>query len=170
MGPYEVLSVFGTGGMAEVYRARDTRLGREISLRQPCARGGSRFRACAIAFERLVPIVGAGRLPPQVSKLHDTRMSKPCALAIRAVPRLDRSLEHNNRKPRCRSSSYSGSHEVNSIATRTDIKTLCAQCTVRRRGRSGLLGQPLGSGSDSQRTISEHPGISIPTSRSSPRG
>jgi hypothetical protein len=33
LGPYEVLSVVGTGGMAEVYRARDTRLGRDIALK-----------------------------------------------------------------------------------------------------------------------------------------
>src|SRR5215510_13919357 len=33
LGPYEVLSTLGTGGMAEVYRARDTRLGREIALK-----------------------------------------------------------------------------------------------------------------------------------------
>jgi Tol biopolymer transport system component len=33
LGPYEVLSVVGAGGMAEVYRARDSRLGREIALK-----------------------------------------------------------------------------------------------------------------------------------------
>ena len=33
LGPYEVLSTLGTGGMAEVYRARDTRLGRDIALK-----------------------------------------------------------------------------------------------------------------------------------------
>ena len=33
LGPYEVLSILGTGGMAEVYCARDTRLGRDIALK-----------------------------------------------------------------------------------------------------------------------------------------
>ena len=33
MGPYEVVAPLGAGGMAEVYRARDTRLGRDIALK-----------------------------------------------------------------------------------------------------------------------------------------
>jgi serine/threonine protein kinase len=33
LGPYEILSAIGAGGMGEVYRARDSRLNRDVAIK-----------------------------------------------------------------------------------------------------------------------------------------
>ena len=33
LGPYEVIAAIGAGGMGEVYRARDSRLGRDVAIK-----------------------------------------------------------------------------------------------------------------------------------------
>ena len=33
LGPYEILSAIGAGGMGEVYQGHDTRLGRDVAIK-----------------------------------------------------------------------------------------------------------------------------------------
>ncbi len=35
LGAYEVIGLIGRGGMGEVYRTRDTKLGRDVALKAP---------------------------------------------------------------------------------------------------------------------------------------
>src|SRR6266571_7548746 len=43
LGPYEILTMIGAGGMGEVYRARDPRMGREVAIKVSAERFSDRF-------------------------------------------------------------------------------------------------------------------------------
>ena len=69
LGPYEILSPLGAGGMGEVYRARDTRLGRDVALKilpESFARETDRLRR----FEQEARAVAALN-HPNILAIHD---------------------------------------------------------------------------------------------------
>src|ERR1700691_3087674 len=53
LGPYEILAFLGAGGMGEVYRARDTRLNRDVAIKFSDAQFSERFEREAQAVAAL---------------------------------------------------------------------------------------------------------------------
>jgi eukaryotic-like serine/threonine-protein kinase len=43
LGPYEIIAAIGAGGMGEVYRARDPRVGRDVALKVSAEQFTDRF-------------------------------------------------------------------------------------------------------------------------------
>jgi serine/threonine protein kinase len=53
LGPYEIVALIGKGGMGEVYRARDTRLGRDVAIKVSADKFSERFEREARAIASL---------------------------------------------------------------------------------------------------------------------
>src|SRR5512141_733953 len=69
LGPYEIVSPLGAGGMGEVYRARDPRLGREVAIKVLPANLAS-DRGRLNRFEKEARLV-ASLSHPNILALHD---------------------------------------------------------------------------------------------------
>jgi serine/threonine protein kinase/Tol biopolymer transport system component len=79
LGPYEVLSALGAGGMGEVYKARDTRLERVVALKviQPSAASSPEMRE---RFEREARAISALD-HPHICMLYDVCRETPAGAA-----------------------------------------------------------------------------------------
>src|SRR5579871_4205141 len=63
LGPYEILAPIGKGGMGEVYRAHDPRLGRDVAIKVSAQQFSERFEREAKAIAALNH--------PNICTLHD---------------------------------------------------------------------------------------------------
>ena len=53
LGPYEILAPIGAGGMGEVYRAHDPRLGRDVAIKVSAEHFSERFEREARSIAQL---------------------------------------------------------------------------------------------------------------------
>src|SRR5512146_3525699 len=63
LGPYEILSPIGAGGMGEVWKARDTRLGRIVAIKKVKEQHSERFKQEARSIAALNH--------PNICQIHD---------------------------------------------------------------------------------------------------
>ncbi|MGH9390173.1 MAG: serine/threonine-protein kinase [Vicinamibacteria bacterium] len=80
LGPYEILAPLGVGGMGEVYRARDSRLDREVAIKVLPERLADDPEALA-RFEREAKAVAA-LSHPNILAIHDFGSEQGVAYAV----------------------------------------------------------------------------------------
>ena len=93
LGPYDIVSALGAGGMGEVYRARDSRLGRDVAIKVVAARLVDDPDALA-RFRREARVV-ASLSHPNIVALHDVGTEGRTAFAVMELldgESLDRSI------------------------------------------------------------------------------
>src|SRR5262245_45692223 len=68
VGPYEITSGVGAGGMGEVYKARDSRLGRDVAIKVSTTQFNERFEregraVAALNHPNICQVYDVGALP-----------------------------------------------------------------------------------------------------------
>src|SRR5271163_1179476 len=85
LGPYEIVTPIGAGGMGEVYKARDTRLDRDVAVKvlpEALARDPERL----VRFEREAKVL-ASLNHPNIAQIHGLEESGGIrALVMELVP------------------------------------------------------------------------------------
>ena len=69
IGPYEIFAAIGAGGMGEVYRARDTRLGRDVAIKVLPPEVATEAGACADSSSEARAV--ARSIIPNILAVHD---------------------------------------------------------------------------------------------------
>ena len=105
LGPYEVVSLLGVGGMGEVWKARDTRLGRLVAIKRLTSAHAGRFEQEAQAIAALnhphicqIHDVGPDYLVLEYLEGHTLRGPLPPSEAVRLARQIASALEDAHSK------------------------------------------------------------------------
>ena len=125
VGPYEILAAIGAGGMGEVYRARDAKLGRDVALKvlpEAFARDAERMAR----FQREAKVLASLNHPniASIYGLEDSGTTHALVMELVEGPTLADRIKHGPIpiERRCRSRSKS--------ATRSNTRTSAGSCTA----------------------------------------
>ena len=99
LGPYEILGFIGAGGMGEVYRAKDSRLGRDVAIKVLPEQLAKNPQALA-RFEREARAVAA-LSHPNILAIHDFGTDQGITYAVTEL------LEGETLRKRLSGSTYS---------------------------------------------------------------
>ena len=153
LGPYEILALIGSGGMGEVWKARDTRLGRIVAIKRLKVEHGERFEQEARAVAALNH--------PNICQIYDIGPDylvleyidgKPLAgplpveetirLAIQIASALEEAHRPRHSASRPEAREYSGDREGNGEAARFRTGRSMAGSDATRTIEGTVLGTP----------------------------
>ncbi len=101
LGVYEIVAPLGAGGMGEVYRARDARLGRDVAIKVLPSAFATDPDALA-RFEREMKTL-AGLSHPHIVAIYDVGHDGPSVVRRDRAPGWARRWQTSSRADRCRS-------------------------------------------------------------------
>ncbi len=140
LGPYEIVSPVGAGGMGEVYKARDTRLERTVAVKVAKEQFEERFRNEALAIAALnhphicsLFDVGSDYLVMEYVEGAALRGPLPVADVLRLAGQIADALEHAHRQGIV----HRDLKPSNILLTRSGIKVL--DFGLAKRQPSGLV-------------------------------
>jgi len=127
VGPYEILSPIGAGGMGEVWKARDTRLDRIVAIKTSSEKFSERFEREARAIAALnhpnicqIYDVGPDYIVMEYVEGSEVKGPLPLDLALKAAIQLAGALEAAHRK----SITHRDLKPANILTTKSGVKVL----------------------------------------------
>jgi serine/threonine protein kinase/Tol biopolymer transport system component len=144
LGPYEILSRIGEGGMGQVWKARDTRLDRIVAIKTSAAKFSERFEREARAVAALnhphictLYDVGPDYLVMEYVEGQEIKGPLPLEQALKLAIQMASALEDAHRKL----ISHRDLKPANILVTRSGIKILDFGLAKFETAKSGILNE-----------------------------